>query len=413
MNKPKPFTQFFWGASTAAHQVEGNNHNSWSVWETKNAHKLAKNAHKRFGHLPSWLHIQKEAEDPQTYISGEGPDHYTLYPEDIMHMQTLGLNSYRFSLEWSRIEPEEGVWNHDEIEHYRQKIRALRAQGIEPLVTLWHWTNPVWFQEQGGWESVKAVFQFSRYVEFVAKELGEDVNYWIVLNEPLVYSVQSYLDGAFPPQKKNFFAYSHVINTLIVSQYRAYAIIKKIHPDSQVGTTVNLVHHVALDDALRTRFTIKMLRLWDTRFLRLTIPAMDFIGMNYYFRTKIKGFAIQHSSRYQSDLGWGLYPNGIYHVLKDLKQFNKPIIITENGLADATDTYRGWWITETINAIRRARNEGVPVMGYMHWSLLDNFEWDKGYWARFGLIQVDLKTKKRTIRTSAYVYKDLIEKVGW
>ena len=409
----KKSTAFLWGASTAAHQVEGNNHNSWSIWEPQNAHRLAKIASKHFAHLSSWEHIKEEAQDPNTYISGEGVDHLNRYPEDIEHMKEIGLNSYRFSIEWSRIEPQDGVWDFAAVEHYRTKIRALKQAGIEPLVTLWHWTNPVWFEKQGGWEAVTAIFSFSRYVEFIAQELGEEITYCMVLNEPLVYSIQSYLHGVFPPQKKNFFAYHHVINTLIVAQYRGYAIFKRIAPHAQVGTAVNLAYVLPLDTSLLTKTMVSALRLWDTRFLRLCLPVFDFIGVNYYFRTKIKGFQIHHSSRYQSDLGWGLHPNGIYHVLTYLKQFNKPIIISENGVADAKDTYRSWWLEETINSIDKARQEDVPVIGYMHWSLLDNFEWDKGYWPRFGLIHVDLQTKKRTIRPSAYIYQEYIRTLKW
>jgi beta-glucosidase len=173
------------------------------------------------------------------------------------------------------------------------------------------------------------------------------------------------------------------------------------------------MYHKPLNNSVFTKITVETLRLWDTRFLRLTLPVLDFIGVNYYFRTKVKGFGVHHSSRYQSDLGWGLYPNGIYNVLQYLQQFNKPIVISENGVADSRDIYRGWWISETLESIQKAKNEGVAVVGYMHWSLLDNFEWDKGYWPRFGLIEVNLETKQRTLRPSAYLYQEYIRKLNW
>src|SRR3990167_9196102 len=188
---------FFWGAATSAHQVGGNNHNDWTEWEYLNAKRLTLNAQKK-----NWPdYILKNYPNPlqeENYISGRACGHYNRFREDFDIVKSLGHNAHRFSIEWSRIEPEEGKWNEKEIEHYREVISALRKRGIEPFVTLWHWTLPLWISKNGGWENRKTVRYFARYCEKVVYALREDVKFWITLNEPVVHAKISYLEGRWP-----------------------------------------------------------------------------------------------------------------------------------------------------------------------------------------------------------------------
>lgn len=411
---PKKNPKFYWGASTAAHQVEGNNHNSWSEWEQSHAHELAKRAKGKYGSLPSWEYVGEEAQNPSNYISGASVDHYNRYLEDIEVMKELNLNAYRFSIEWSRIEPEDGKWDMNEVEHYREKIRALRKAGIEPFVTLWHWTHPLWFEHQGAWLSQYAVEQFARYVQFITRELAEEVDYWIILNEPINYTGQSYVLGQRPPQKVNYFTGLKVVDKLIKAHKKAYHYIKETDPEAMIGISETLVYFEPVNNSPITHLTTRFCRWFNQMYSRALHDECDFVGLNYYFRNKVNQmFVSSPESEKVSDLGWDLYPQGLYHVLKQVTWYNKPIIITENGVADARDTYRKWWIEESMKAIQKARDEGVDVFGYLHWSLMDNFEWDVGYWVRFGLVHIDYDTQKRTIRDSARWYARYISECDW
>ncbi|MEK7481920.1 MAG: glycoside hydrolase family 1 protein [Patescibacteria group bacterium] len=414
--------RFYWGSSTSAHQVEGNNHNDWTEWEKENAERLAKEAKKKFGYLQNWPEIKEQAQNPQNYISGRACDYYNRFEEDFDIAKSLGHNAHRFSIEWSRIEPEEGKFNEKEIEHYRKVIKALKSRGIEPFVTLWHWTNPLWIRDIGGWENKKTIEYFLRYVEKIVSKFDYEIKFWITLNEPEIYSSISYLKGEWPPQKRNPLSYLLVIENLIKAHREAYKIIKKIQPAVKVGIAKNNVYFEAYQNKLINRLLKKIIDWWwNFYFLNRIKKYHDFIGLNHYFYNLIKNFKFnQNENREVSDLGWEIYPEGIYYVLKDLKKYGKSIYITENGLADAKDEKRGKFIKEHLYWVNKAIQGGVDVRGYFYWSLLDNFEWDKGFWPRFGLVEVDYsakggsasggKTMKRKIRKSALEYAKIIKK---
>lgn len=402
---------FYWGAATSSHQVEGGTHNDWDAWELHNAKRLAKESEKRFGHLAIWPAIKAQAQDPANYISGRACDHYHRYEEDFDIAKSLGHNAHRFSIEWSRIEPEEGKWDEKEIEHYRRVVRALRARGIEPFVTLWHWPIPLWMSYKGGWKSDEILYYFPRYAEKVVSVLKDDVCYWITINEPEIYSSKSYLKGAWPPQETNVFGYLAVFYNLIEAHIRAYKKIKETQPTAQVGIAKNNIcfeaYHGQFTSALYKRLADWW---WNFYFLNQIRHYQDFIGLNFYFRNRIKDFVFnQNENNKVSDLGWGLFPEGLLHALLDLKCYKKPIYITENGLADAEDRHREWFITESLRAVHKAIQAGVDVRGYFYWSLLDNFEWDKGFWPRFGLVEVDFSTLQRMVRPSAKAYAEIIK----
>ena len=396
---------FYWGASTSAHQVEGGLINDWTEWEKVNAKRLAASAKREFGHLPSWPKIQSAAVDPQNYLSGSASDHYHLYQKDFDLAQSLGLNAYRFSVDWSRIEPQPGKFSSTGLNYYKKVAIALRKRKIEPFLTLWHWPIPLWLRDRGGWGSKEVINHFAGYTEAVVKALKDDVTFWITLNEPQIYAANAYLRGLWPPQRRNPFTYLTVLNHLIAAHREAYRVIKTIHPSAQVGVAKNNIWFEAYRNRL-PNLAVKALMdwWWNDRFLRKIDNYQDFIGLNHYFHSRINYGLNKNQNQRISDLGWELYPESIYFVLKDLRKYQKPVYITENGLADHQDVNRTWFIKEVLKNVHRAIAAGVDIRGYLHWSLIDNFEWDRGFWPRFGLIEVDYPTQKRTIRKSAFEY---------
>ena len=380
---------FYWGAATSAHQVEGGNVNNWSKWEKDNAERLAKEAKDYW--QPWQQEMFSEMLYPENYISGRVCDHYHRFEEDFDIAKKLNHNAHRFSIEWSRIEPKEGVIDKKEIEHYRSVLIALRKRGLEPFVTLYHWTLPNWLAEKGGWLNPKAPYYFDRYVKIISENLFDYVNFWITLNEPLLYASASYFKGVWPPQKRNIFKYFKVISNLIKAHKLAYQALKLIDLDCQVGIAKNNIYfkHNPLANYI-----------WNEYFLNKIKDYQDFIGLNYYFHRRF--FENKHLP--YSGLGWRVFPEGIYHVLKDLKKYKLPIYITENGIASVQDINRVKFIKDHLIWIHKAIEMGVDVKGYLYWSLLDNFEWDKGFWPRFGLVEIDFKTFERKIRPSALEY---------
>lgn len=404
---------FLWGAATASHQIEGSQHNDWSEWEKTNAERLARESQRNFHWNPNWKQFEAEATDPANYLSGTACDSWNRYEEDFDILDELHLNAYRFSIEWSRIEPVEGVFDETAIDRYRQMIRSLRARGIEPFVTLWHWTLPLWLSARGGTTAADFPERFRIYTDKVSSALGSDVKFWITLNEPDVVSSHAYLKGAWPPQKKSVLLFLKSIRSLIRAHKLAYGAIKEEFPEARIG----IAKHQILFEMKRSTFVNRALKAiadwgWNFYFLNRIKNHQDFIGVNHYNRNVIdNGFGKNPNERL-TDFGWEFCPDSIYQLLLQHKRYGKPIYITENGIADASDTLRQEFIPRALAAVHRAISEGVPVRGYFYWSLLDNFEWDKGYWLRFGLIAVDRATQARTIRDSARAYARIAEADG-
>ncbi|MFH0930080.1 MAG: glycoside hydrolase family 1 protein [Candidatus Moraniibacteriota bacterium] len=396
---------FLWGAATSAHQVEGGTKNDWTEWEKKNAKRLAREAKTKWA---TWQQEKfPEMFDPENYISGRACDHYNRYEEDLDIAKSLGHNAHRFSIEWSRIEPEEGKFDEKGIEHYRKVIKAIRARGMEPFVTLWHWTNPLWLARIGGPESKKFSYYFSRYAKYVVENLGDLVDFWITLNEPTSVIANSYTKGIWPPQKKNPLAAFKVYKNLAKAHNESYGKIRDILPKAKIGFSHIMPYFEPFNaNSIFDKTATRLFKYFSIdRFWNLTKGQNDFLAVQYYFRDLIKFPRVRKNKNESvSDLGWEVYPEGIYRVLRDLKKHNLPIYITENGLADAGDKKREKFTKDHLRWVHKAIREGVDVRGYFHWSLLDNFEWDKGFWPRFGLVEVDYKTMKRKIRPSAWEY---------
>ncbi len=401
---------FLWGSSTSAHQVEGNNHNNWSEWEKENAERLAKEAKNKWA---SWQQKKfPEMFQPENYISGQACDHYNRYEEDFDIIQKLGHNAHRFSIEWSRIEPEEGKFDEKEIEHYRKVLLALKKRKIKTLVTLWHWTNPLWLTKKGGELNQDFPQYFLCYTKCIVSELGDLVDFWITVNEPTSVIVNSYVNGLWPPQKKSLLLALRVYKNLAQAHNNAYKEIHKKKLQAKVGfANILTFYEPYKKNSTLDKLVVKIINYFgNEKFLNLTRGNHDFLTVQYYFHNRLKfPGKIKNKNRVMSDLGWEIYPEGIYHILKNLKKYNLPIYITENGLADADDDQRGRFIQEHLRWVYKAIQENVNVKGYFYWSLLDNFEWDKGFWPRFGLVEVDYRTQERKIRSSAWKYAKICQ----
>ncbi|MDD4894830.1 MAG: glycoside hydrolase family 1 protein, partial [Candidatus Omnitrophica bacterium] len=353
--------------------------------------------------------------------SGEACRHYELYEQDFDLAKNLNHNAHRLSIEWSRIEPEEGKFSEKEIKHYIDVILSLRARNIEPMVTLHHFTNPIWLSKMGGWVNRRSAGYFSRYCDFVVRSLAKHVRYWITINEPNVYLYHSYVIGVWPPQAKSYLKAKRAEDNLVSAHIKAYHLIHKIYkelslPAPSVGIAQSVQAFVCCTQSLKNRFAAYLRHKWyNLGFLdRVKGPkTMDFIGVNYYSRqlVDLRGWWFSnlamdvcrdnHYPVKKNSLGWDIYPEGLYELLLKLNRYNLPIIITENGICTLDDNQRWEFIYAHLKNIHLAINKGVNVVGYLYWSLLDNFEWDKGFAPRFGLIDIDYKTYKRTVRESA------------
>lgn len=386
---------FLWGAGTSAHQVEGNNTNSdWWAWE-----------HSRRRHED----LRAEGKDPRSYESGLACDAYRRFDEDFSLAAHLGHNATRLSVEWARIEPEPGVFSERELDHYEEVLRSARYHGLKTFVTLHHYTNPRWFLQAGGFERPESVLWFERYAKTAVDRLSEYVDFWITINEPEVYFSHSYLLGLYPPQRRSPTAAFRVLKNLLAAHNQVAPYIRRHHKKP-----VSMAYH--LSDLRATNWLA-----WPTRFvvdylanrytLQRTVKECDFIGLNYYFHHHVGLLGRRHhssSNHETSDLGWGLHPEGLERVLLGLRRYRKPIYITENGLADAGDTRREKFIKDHLYHAHRAIAQGVDLRGYLHWSLIDNFEWAEGFGPRFGLIEVDYgNLLERRVRYSATRYAEI------
>ncbi|MEI7498757.1 MAG: glycoside hydrolase family 1 protein [Candidatus Falkowbacteria bacterium] len=420
MSKTYQFpNNFLWGASTSAYQVEGNNRNEWSEWEKTNADRLADTA--KVYWQPWQLKQFPEITTNENYISGRSGDHYKKYKVDFNLIEQLNQNAHRLSLEWSRIEPERGQFNQAEIEHYRQVLSDLKQRKIKVFLTIWHWTNPLWVRDQGGWENKQTIADFVKYVERISTEFKDLVDFWQPLNEPGTYIGMSYIQGAFPPQVKSFWRANKAFKNLMEAYRQCYRVIKKSKPEAQVGMSHYAVYNLPNKNTWLNRQLVKVIdyfRNW--RFLDSIKDTNDFIGIQFYhtdhlnFTWKFKfgsghwGFIeLKNLNEYVTDMNWDIFPEGIYHLIKRAAKYGKPIYITENGLADRADVKRADFIRDHLLWVHRAISEGVDVRGYFYWSLFDNFEWDKGFWPRFGLVEVNYQTLERNIRPSGHYYADI------
>ena len=404
---------FLWGVSTSAHQVEGGMHNQWTVWELENAKALAARAPYQYEDIDSWARIKQQAQQPGNYVSGRATNHRELFEQDFDLVRKLNMNAFRFSIEWSRVQPEYDKWDDGAVDYYKRYIASMKRRGIEPVVTLFHFTLPVWFAEKGGFEKRRNVKDFTYFADRIITELGASVRYIITINEPEVYALQGYQKGNWPPNLQSKRKALLVINNLAVAHNRAARIIHAKSRRYKVSIAKNSSFIYPGDDSwLSVRSAAIRQYLADDYLLKKVIKQCDFIGVNYYTSDRVYGYRVHNPEEYISDMGWCMQPKYLEHLLDRLNEkYHKPIMITENGLADSRDEYREWWLKQTIIAMQRSIGKGTILVGYLHWSLLDNFEWDKGFWPRFGLFEVNYKTFQRTARPSAVWFGGVIRKL--
>ncbi len=425
---------FLLGAATASHQVEGGNDNDWSEWEK--------------GSFPDGTPHIKEGQ-----VSGAACDSWNRFADDVALLRELGANAYRLSVEWSRLEPEEGAWNEAAADRYLEGMRLLRAQGIQPMVTLNHFTLPRWVAAQGGWENERTVEWIAAFTRRVARKLGGEVDLWCTLNEPNVLTTFGYMDGLWPPGVKDPKRGAQVLARMLRAHARMAAELREHDTVDADGdgqaTRVGLSHHVRIFQPATRSPLDRVLAGFTDRFfnqavveanrtgrIQLYAPGVadideevpglkgsyDYLGLNYYTRDmlhsdlrspKLSRLTVAEG-RPVNDLGWELYPEGLYQVLMRYGREGLPIYVTENGMADTSGERRPDFLQRHFEALVRAASEGADVRGYFHWSLMDNFEWAEGYEPRFGLYRVDYSSpeKRREPTPAVATFQALARDLG-
>jgi len=414
-HKPIQFPgDFLWGSAASAYQTEGGNYNNdW--YRMEQADRALPQSERRFS-------------DP----CGNAADHWNHYEADYDSAREMGIQVHRLSTEWSRIVPEEGCIDENALAHYRKMLEALKDRGISVMLCLHHFTIPLWVEAKGGFLKRKVFMKhFSFYVEAVIQALGDLVDYWLPINEPNVVPLGGYLAGLFPPYNESWYKFIKVYRTFFSMQGRSYRLIKKYHKDAPVGVAFAYMHFQPWrKSSFFDRFTARLAdRVANGCFFdavrtgRVGFPlgaglpfpelkgAMDFVGINYYSTNYMKGMEAlpAREGDQVTDMGWILYPRGLYDVLKMVgTATDLPVIVTENGVAATDEAFRIRYLQEHLIQVHRAMEEGINIKGYMVWSLTDNYEWDKGYAMRFGLVHVDFESQERCIKAGGRWYGELI-----
>ena len=411
---------FLWGTATAAHQVEGNNtNNNWYRWEN----------------TPGKITNDEKSGLACDWWGGR-------WKEDFQRAKESGQNAHRLSVEWSRIQPTPDTWDEKALEKYVDMLRWLVRNDMTPMVTLHHFTDPLWLVDQGGWENPNTPALFARFTRKVVEALKDYVNLWITINEPNVYVMSGWLLGAFPPGKNDLPKAALVLENLVRGHAAAYKIIHEQQPNAQVGVAVNYrslkparswnlldrlpasIQDQIFNNAFHSCLKIGKL---DLVLKKVKIPeaanTQDFIGLNYYSRDLVyfditKPGSMFGRLQYPNDAQLSStgfianIPEGMWDGLNWAHKFDLPIIITENGVEDNTDSMRPRYTIEHIHQVWKAANYNWRVKGYFHWSLVDNFEWERGWSQRFGLWGLDVESQKRIRRTSVDVYEAICKENG-
>ena len=406
--------KFLWGTATAAHQVEGNNtNNDFWAWEQVPGHILNDD---KSGVACEWW-------------AGR-------WREDFDRAQETYQNAHRLSVEWARIQPAPEMWDETALERYRQMLLGLKERGMTAMVTLHHFTNPLWLAEMGAWENEQVVPLFAEYTRKVVEALGAHCRLWVTINEPNVYMSAAYLGGVFPPGKKDLKLGVQVLANMAKAHAAAYEVIHTLQPEAQVGAAIHWrgftpgdrnpitrisarQHHQVFNQAFSQSLETGK---FETPLLKLDIPeskgTQDFIGLNYYTRDYLRFAPNRRAEGYterffkpDADLSENGFlandPEAFKQAIRWANQFHKPIYITENGCEDSKDDFRRRYLIEHIHALWHMVNFNAPVKGYFHWTLVDNFEWERGWSQRFGLWELDPVTQIRTKRPSADLYADI------
>jgi beta-glucosidase len=408
---------FLLGVATSAYQIEGGNQNDWTDWER--------------GRYPDGApHVAGQAS------AARAADSWNLWHDDVAAVESLGANVYRMGIEWSRLEPEQGAWDAAAADHYREVLRALRAapgRPIEPMLTLYHFTLPRWVAARGGWEWAGAPEAFAGFAARAADAFGDLVDLWCTLNEPNVYATKGFLAGQWPPGVRDPARAAEVLARLLEAHGLASAALRARDRTDADGdgraTRIGIAHNVRVFDAASPGPFDALVAAFADRFYNQAIPdaiatgrihivlptavtvdraapslpgSLDWLGLNYYTRELVRARldrwlsrggapyeTVVDEARPRSDMGWEIYPEGLLRMLVRFAPYGWPLLVTESGVADRAGLTRPGFIRSHVYAIDRARALGVPVLGYLHWSLIDNFEWSHGYEGRFGLFAID------------------------
>ena len=399
------------GAATAATQIEGGDENN------------------------NWARFAREGKVYDGTSPVRACDHYNRFREDIDLMADMGIEIYRFGIEWSRIEPAPGAFDPEVLAHYREEIEYMLSRGIRPMLTLHHFTNPLWFEDMGGFTNKRSVEIFMRFAERVIDALGDLVEDYITVNEPNVYATNSLFWGTWPPQKKSFSALVRAFTNMTACHVRAYEMIhRKRREMGKEPTRVSFANHLRVFEPKNPKniwhrfcasasewlFQGAITRAMMTG--RCAFPVLhprgvkagkyyDFIGINYYSRSTVTGLAdgVREGCD-KNDLGWEIYHEGLIELSRRLaERYSAPVFVTENGTCDNSDSFRPLFVYDQLKLISETDN---PIERYYHWSFLDNFEWREGESARFGLVRVDYETQRRTVNDSGKLYKSIIQNKG-
>jgi len=375
---------FLFGSATSAHQTEGGNTNSdWYKWEQ----------------------TPGNIQDGSTSLVAA--DSWNKWREDIKLLKETGQNAYRFSVEWARIEPKEGKFDQKAIDHYKEILTELKKNNITSMVTLHHFTNPLWLAGIGGFTNSKSARYFTRYALKIAEELGEPIDLLATFNEPKVYILKGYIQKEWYPAEKNYFQAFLAWKNITKAHNLAYKEIKKMS-NLPVGIVQNISAYEANKPSIINNLLVLFAKFIDNDIFMIPLKNnFDFLGINYYMKFKIQLTKphVSWASTLKNDYGWSISQEGLYQVIMENIHWKKPIYITENGVADEKDTIRPEFINQALENLLKAIKNNADIRGYFYWSLLDNFEWASGYSMKFGLATID-----RKLRHSAKVYKELIDK---
>ncbi len=408
---------FLWGLATSSYQIEGAGENDWTEWESLDRLKVrGERCGRAAGHRERWR-------------------------SDFALLPTVGANAYRFSLERSAIEPEPGWFSEEALALERERVDTLVRLGVEPIVTLHHYTHPRWFWREGGWENPASVAAFARYARVVAQALGGGVRRWVTLNEPIVFVLGGYLGGLIPPGQRSFPAAARALEHLLRAHTASAAELRQVSPGARVGIAHNMLefapdrHASALDRRLSRQgerlYNLALLEAIATGRMEWAFPGQgrvglrlpdfpashDYVGVNYYSRVHIRFRGVpgrvgeflyrDPEARGLTDTGWEVHPQGFDRVLREAARPGLPVLVTENGIATRDDGVRRDFLREHALVLRHRLAAGTPIEGYLHWSLIDNFEWLEGFRPRFGLFEVDYSTLARRRRPSADLFAEI------
>jgi len=369
-------TGFLWGAGTAAHQVEGGNTGTdWAVWE-------------------------RGLDSPCAEPSGDACDHWNRVADDLDLLAGLGLNSYRFSIEWARIEPSEGEFSVEALEHYRQVCELARSRNLEPLVVFHHFTTPLWVVNKGGWSAPDTVERFALYCETTARHLAGTFKHACTINEPNILAAFGYEIGIFPPGERNSRLKEEATEVLIAAHTEAAARIRRAAPGTKVGMAISM-HEYATEPGCEQRMD-RLRSSAEDVFLEAA-RSDDFVGVQNYTRLHVgpSGIIGPPDGSRTNQIGLEFRPEALGVTVRRAAELaGLPVLVTENGICTEDDSERIEYVELALRSLEGCLSDGIDLLGYLHWSALDSYEWVLGYWPKYGLIEVDRATQTRTPRKS-------------